>query len=271
VQELTDMERIEEGRLECRLARVLTSGKRRLAEVTFSGTVRGVNEDGSNRQKLQGHLHFDLGGNYLSYLQFKGASSLLGKDGREVGRNEGRFVMVREVPARCRELDDASLKKVGLEPNDDNTRLLYDDRDLGVRFLYPRRWRVLGVRGSQVILDGADGSGLLLTLDPVDRVPTGAAFLAESRDWLQKQKAKLLRVVPPQSLRASPPLEHFALEAEMGGSRFWMDYYVTRQANGGATLAVRLLPRDLAALRQEAARLARSIVVTKKISAARSP
>jgi hypothetical protein len=263
VQELTDMERIEEGKLECRLEQVTTIEKRRHARVAFEGEVRGTNEDGPGRQRLSGYFFFDLESNHLSYLYLNGRHALLDGDGKEAGRVEGRFVLTRQVLAHIADLSDEALRGVVLEPNTDNTRLLYDNPDLGVRFLHPRRWRVAGVRGSQVALDSADGSGLLVTLDPVARVPTGAAFLAESRDWLEKQKAKLVRTEPPRAVQAG--LEQFALEAEMGGQKFLMDYYVSRQALGGATLAARLLPADLAALRQEVEGIARSLAVTRKI------
>src|SRR5262249_35972994 len=42
VQELTDLERIEEGQVECRLEQVTLLEKRRHARVALSGTVRGV-------------------------------------------------------------------------------------------------------------------------------------------------------------------------------------------------------------------------------------
>jgi hypothetical protein len=263
VQELTDMEKVE-GRVECRLEEVYTERGRRTAKVSFGGTVRGTNEDGPSRQKLAGHLLFDLESNHISYLLLKATHSLLDRD-KEVGRVEGRFVLMRQPLASSRELGDSALKGVKLEPDADNTLLLYDNPDLGVRFLHPRRWRLAEVRGSQVALATPDGSGLLLTLDPPARVPTGNQFLAESRAFLEKQKVRILRVVPPERLRAGAHLERFALEAQSGAQKFWMDYYVTRQANGGATLAARLLPRDLAALRKEVDRIARSVVVTKKI------
>ena len=63
---------------------------------------------------------------------------------------------------------------------------------------------------------------------------------------------------------ASPILEHFAIDAEMGKQKFVMDYYVTRQNNGGATLAARLLPRDLADLQKEVAGIAQSVVITRE-------
>ncbi len=264
IQELTDLERIDEGSLECRLEQFTRVEKRRHARISFRGTLRGANEDGPNRQELEGYFFFDLESNHLSYLYLQGKHFLLDKDGKEVGRIEGRFVLTRQANTRVADLSETALKGVVMEPNADNTLLLYDNADLGVRFLYPRRWHVASVRGNQVALDSADGSGLLLTLESLARVPTGARFLTESREWLTKQQAQLLRIEPPRTIRASPVLEHFALEMEMGKQKFVMDYYVTRQSNGGATLAARLLPNDLAALQKEVERIALSVVVTRE-------
>jgi hypothetical protein len=264
IQELTDLERIDEGSLECRLEQFTTVEKRKHARVSFRGTVRGSNEDGPNRQELEGYFFFDLESSHLSYLFLKGKHAMLDKDGKEVGRIEGRFVLTRQVHTRCAELSDSSLKSVALEPNADNTQLLYDNPDLGVRFLYPRRWHVAGVRGTQVALDSADGSGLLLTLDPLVRATTGERFLNESRDYLVQQKVQVKQVDRPRTVRPSPILEHFALHAEAGKQPFVMDYYVTRQKNGGATLAARLQPRDLAALQKEVERIATSVVITRE-------
>jgi hypothetical protein len=264
IQELTDLERIEEGSLECRLEQFTNVEKRRHARISFRGSLRGANEDGPNRQELDGYFFFDLESNHLSYLYLQGKHFLLAKDGKEVGRIEGRFVLTRQANTRAPELSESALKGVVTEPNADNTRLLYDNAELGVRFLYPRRWHVASVRGNQVALDSADGSGLLLTLEPLARAPTGARFLAESRDWLTKQQARLLRIEPPRTVRSSPMLEHFAFETEMGKQKCILDYYVTRQNNGGATLAARLLPHDLAALQKEVEGIALSVVITRE-------
>ena len=264
IQELTDLERIEAGSLECRLEQLTTIENRRHARIAFQGVIRGANEDGPNRQELEGYLFFDLESNHLSYLCLRGKHFMLDKDGKEVGRVEGRFVLTRQANTHAPDLSEAALKGVATEPNAENTMLLYDNSDLGVRFLYPRRWHVAAVRGTQVTLDGADGSGLLLTLDPLTRAPTGTRFLAESRDWLGKQQATVSRIEPPRTLRPSPILENFALDVEMGNQKFVMDYYVTRQNKGGITLAARLPLRDVIALRKEVEGIARSTVVTRK-------
>jgi hypothetical protein len=265
VQELTDLERIEEGQLECRFEQVTVVERRRFARIALSGTVRGVNEDGPTRHQLDGYFLFDLESQHLSYLSFKGTNALLDRDGKTAGSVIGQFVLSRQAHQRHAELSDEALRGVAVEPNDGNTQLLYDNPDLGVRFLHPRRWRVAAVRGQQVTLDEAKGSGLLLTLEAPGKAPTAAQFLAETNDWLQKQKARVFRTEPTRQLQPAPQeLEHFAIDAEVMGQRALLDYYVIRQAVGGATVAARLLPDDLAALRKEVERIARSVVVNRR-------
>ena len=180
LQELTDLETIDDGGLECTLAQFTTLANRRHARLDFRGTVRGVGEDGANRQQLEGTLLFDQESNHISYLSMRGVQTLLDKDGRAAGQVEGTFVLTRQ-PRMSPDLRDEIVGSLRVEPNDDNTLLLFEDEDLGVRLLYPRRWHVAGVRGKQVALDEKQGSGLLLTLEPLARVPTGQQFLDESR------------------------------------------------------------------------------------------
>jgi hypothetical protein len=132
--------------------------------------------------------------------------------------------------------------------------------------LYPRRWRVAGVRGRQLAIDEVNGSGLLLTLEPLARVPAAAQFSTESRNYLQQQKAKVLRVDAPRRIQGPPrEMDYFAIDIETMNQRATMDYYVVRQAEGGAVLAARLLPNDLAKLRKEVEAMARSVTITRPI------
>ena len=269
VQELTDLEKIDEGTLDCKLERVSNVGKRRLARVTFTGTVRGVGEDGPVRHRLQGNYHFDLDANHLTDLTLIGTTSMMGNDGKEAGTISGRFVMTRELGGTTASIGEAGLKGVKLDPDDDNTQMLYEDASLGVRFLHSRRWRIAQVMGSQIALSATDGSGVLLTVDPVESVPTAAGFMEESRKWLVDKKATQMKTYSPRRLRDRPTLDAFALEARLGEQKVWMDYYVTAQAGGGATVAARLVSADLQAARREVEKVARSVVITKTIQAAK--
>jgi hypothetical protein len=263
VRELTDLDHIE-GNLDCKLEGIVSLEKRRHARVSLTGKVKGANEDGPSEQRLDGYYYFDLESNHLSYLSLHGLHRLLDKDGKEVGRVDGQFVLTRQAHTETRELSDAALKGLTLTPNADNTLLLYESAELGLRFVYPRRWRTAGGVGRQVRLDGADGSGLQITLDPPARVPTGAQFLAESRDYFTGQKAKIFRLEAPYQVRGGAgELEHFTIDVHVKGDRVLMDYYVARQANGGATLAARLLPgKELEALQKEVERIAKSVTIT---------
>jgi hypothetical protein len=266
VRELTDLDGIE-GKVECKLIDVRSLRGRRCAYVTVSGMVKGTNEDGPSEHRLDGSFYFDLESHQLTYLSLHGVHSLLDRDGKEVGRVEGQFTLTRETNDAVKELGAAALKGLTLTPTADNTLLLYENAELGLRFSYPRRWRVAGGMGRQVRLDGADGSGLQITLDPLSRVPTGAQFLTESRDYFAAQKAKVFRTEDPSRVRGGVgDLEHFTIDVEVKGDRVLMDYYVAKQDNGGATLAARLLPgAELAAVQKEVERIAKSVAVTKAI------
>src|SRR5207253_11071928 len=131
---------------------------RRLARVHFAGTVRGVSEDGPSRQQLDGFYYFDLESSHLSYLSLKGTHSLLDKTGQEAGRIEGQFTLTRQAHARCPELGDEAIRGLALQPSEENTLLLYESAELGVRLQHPRRWRMQSARGRQLFFDAANGS-----------------------------------------------------------------------------------------------------------------
>jgi hypothetical protein len=264
ILELTDFEQIDDGTVACKLDQLTILNGRRHARVSFSGIIRGLGEDGPGRQQLDGYYYFDLGGGYLSYLSMKGTHSLLDKDGKVAGQVEGNFVLTRQPLANTAPLSDAVLSKLTLEPNENNTLLLFDDPDLGVRLLYPRRWHVAGGKGRQLGLDEQGGSGILLTVEPLATTPTGPQFLEESRQWLVKQKATIQRVEPVRVIQQSPRIENFALDVTQGGRQFRMYYLVIRQAEGGVVVAGRLQFKDLANLQREVLRVATSIQLTRK-------
>jgi hypothetical protein len=264
IRELTDMERIDEGTVESKFDEISLVGGRRQARLSFAGTVQGLNEDGPNRQHIDGYCYFNLESNHLSYLYLNGSSSLLDKDGKTVGKIDGRFVLTREAHRGDSVIAADAWRGLDQEPSAENTMLLHEDPAAGLRFLYPRRWRLGGTRGTQLALDEANGSGVLITVDPPGRGPTGTQFLQEVRSWLDKQKAKILRVDPPRPLTASAgSLEHFSLDVELSGQRLLLDYLVVHQAGGGATLAARLLPAEVKETEADLLRIARSMVLTQ--------
>jgi hypothetical protein len=242
------------------------SGKS-LARLKISGTVRGVNEDGPNRQKLEGTAYFDLDASVLTYLSVRGTHELLDGKGQTVGVIEGQFAMTRSPLAKMpADLSDDALRDLELKPTPENTLLLYDNSELGVRFLYPRGWRVGAVQGKQLTLDHARGGGILFTVEPANKVPSADDYLKETLGVLEKQKATIAATEKPSRLRAEPVLlDRFALDATIGKDKLRLEYAVLKQSDGGVTIAA-TLPTEDAELRPEVARIVRSLSVTKKIS-----
>lgn len=266
VAELTDMEKLEEGALVCKFELEEMIAGRKVAHITLSGDLQGVNEDGPNRQKLTGRLYFDLRGGYISYLSINGEHYLLDKDGKESGKISGEFVMVRQLNPRNPELSDASLGKTTLEPNADNTLLLYEEPDLGVRFLHPRRWRVSRTVRGQITLDESSGAGLLITVDSLKRIPLANEYMKEAQTYLKDQKSAIVRISQPIRLKDAPTeLDQFSIDIDSNGQKVVMDYLIARQENAGATFAGRFLEQDRAARMQEVERIAASLRLSRKL------
>ncbi len=260
---LTHFEKIDEGAIECRFDEVTTQLGRRVARISVSGGVRGVNEDGPVRDEFPGHFYFDLQSNHLAYLTLQGTHLFLDKNLKESGRQTGTFTLSRQINVQPPEFADTALRLINLNSNDDNTLLLYDNPDVGVRFEYPRAWKVAGIEGRQITLDGPNGNGLLLTPVLLKDVPSPAQYLAEARTFIEQQRGRLYGVQPALALRSEPLLVRFALEAEMNNQRLLLDYYILKQKEAGATLVARLLPDAVKDLRPGVERIAKSLVVTK--------
>ncbi len=263
VRELTDMQ-IEEGSLECKFQELTKAAGRSVADISINGSVRGLSEDGPVRHEIRGRFYFDLDSLHISYISFQGRQLFLDKDGKATGTIEGVFTLTRQARVNTPDLADASIKALKLEPDDDNTLLLYDNEDLGVRFTYPRRWKVTGVQGRQIMIDAEDKNGILLTLDALPKIPSAAQFVKESETFIRDQKGRIIGTTNPRRLQESPrEIDQFAIDAVMADKRLLLDYYMLRQKDGGATLVASLIPESLRATRPEVERIAKSVVVTK--------
>lgn len=269
VSEITDMQKVEEGGLTVELTGMTTISGKPAAKLRISGTIRGVNEDGPSRQKLEGTAYLLTDSGFLSYLSIKGTHELLDGSGQTLGVIDGQFVMSRSpISSVPSELSDGSLRGLSLKPDVENTQLLHDDPNLGVRFLYPRGWRVGAVQGKQVTLDHPKlGGGILITLEPASKVPTAEEYQREVTAFLEKEKAKVKVVAAPARVRPEPgQLDRFALEAEFEKEAARLEYAVLKQSDGGITVAARLPVATASDLKVDVERVIRSLSVTKTIA-----
>lgn len=269
VAELTDMEKVDEGGLTVEFTGRTTLVGTPAAKLRITGTVRGVNEDGPNRQKIEGTAYVNLEAGLVSYLSIKGTHELLDGNGHTVGSIEGQFIMAR-LPIKTvpDDLSESALRGISLKPDVENTQLLYDDPNLGVRFLYPRGWRVGAVQGKQLTLDHSRlGGGMLITVEPSTKLPSAADYLKEVTSFLEKEKAKVTVVNQPVQVRPEPGVLHrFTLDAAFEKEAARLEYAVLRQTDGGATIAARLPATSASDLKGDVERIIRSLSVTKKIA-----
>ncbi|MBX9680186.1 MAG: hypothetical protein K2X38_15605 [Gemmataceae bacterium] len=259
IRELTDLEKIDQGSLVCRFEGVEAVVGRPQARVSFKGAVQGVGEDGPARHDIDGFVYFDLTGRYLSYVSLKGTHYLLDNKGVPKGKVEGTFVLTRQPTQPIPELSDNAIRNLSQEPTPQNTMLLFDDEEMRLKFLYPRRWRVSRIDGMQMTLEEKGGNGLLITCDVSSKLPTGAQYQQETKEWLTRKKAEVSTITPPNRVDDSPSLEHFQVEAKVDGQPVVLDYHVTRGRVGGATLAARFTPRDAKELQGDARLIARTL------------
>lgn len=267
VFDLTDLDKIDSGGLTVEFVGLVQVDKRKHAKLAIGGTVAGSNkEDGPSRQQLDGTAYFDLENNRLSYLKLNGVQEMLNADGQAVGKIEGTFTLTREPSPKADEFTDAALKGVELTPTDDNTRLLYDNPDLGVKFLHPRRWHVGAVQGRQLTLDEPQGGGVLLTVLPPAKLPSAAAFQDEVKTFLAKAKAKASPIPEAKRWQDKPAVDRFGFDVEFESGKARMEYAVLTTADGGVTMAARLPPKVAAELTPDLEKVLKSLSVTRKIA-----
>ncbi|QEL16592.1 hypothetical protein [Limnoglobus roseus] len=265
VTELTDMEKVTAGGFTLKFLGVVTINGHKQARLSLSGSARGVDDNGPCKHTLDGTAYFDLDGNRLSYLSLKGTHDLLDGAGQTVGTIEGRFTLNRTAVAEVTELSDAALKDLELKPTPENSALLYDNPQLGVRFLYPRRWRIGAVQGKQVTLDGPNGAGILITIEAAKSLPSVADFLRESTAFLQKSSKDVSVTRKPERIVEKPAVDRFSLTASMKDEKVRMEYAVLTNADGsGVTFAGRLPDADAEALGKDVEKVLKSLAAEKK-------
>lgn len=265
VTDLTDLNSIEEGGLTVEFVSVVNVGNRRHAKLKVGGTVKGTNDDGPTRQKLDGTAYFDLEADRLSYLKLTGTHELIDQEGKVAGRLEGTFTLTRQASPKFGDLTAEAVKGLDLSPTPDNSLLLYQNPELGVQFLYPRRWRLGLVRGRQIALEEPTGGGILLTVEPPARVPTAEQYMREVRASLVKDRTAARLTDAPKRIAERPVrLDRFGFDAEIDRKPVRLEYGVAATADGGVLLAAKL-PAGDKELRADVERVLKRLTVTKKI------
>lgn len=243
VRELTDLEMIRKGSLDCTWT---PQSGTTPARVSFRGSVEGPQEEGLARHEITGSLEPDgLGG--IRILDMQASQLLLGPGGTERGRIAGRFALERTGLAQLPNLSDAALSGLKLTPDETNTRLQVEIAGAGLGFTMSRRWRVISQAEKQIRIAMPGGAEVLMTLEGGDRLPGLGELVQEGKTQLQKENQKPGEPTTPVS-REKPGVrfDYSALAASrVDGTQDRWVYAVTRlqstptQVGSGALFAGR--------------------------------
>ncbi len=238
IRELTDLESIARGGLDCTLENVPGGQPQR---VSFKGTVEGVQEEGLARHDLTGSIELGPDGSFR-VLDLQAIQVLQGPGGAEKGRMAGRFAIERVPTGVTAELSDGALAGLKLQPDETNTRLQVEIPETGLGFTMSRRWKIAVQEKNQVRFSLPGGAEMLLTLegpttDGMGRLPPIGDIIAEGTSQLQKQGHK--PGPSPQPSQKTGPRQT-ALEATSidvrksdGTQERWV-YAIAKTTNQGA-------------------------------------
>ena len=241
VRELTDFDTITKGSLEVSFVSVVQVERESHAKLSFIGNIEGTTNDGPSKQQITGTAYFNLDRNLLTYINLKGTHDLLNAEGQTTGRINGTFILERKPTGEATDLSDLALSRLTLEPNVENTRLLFDNPGLGLRFEYPRRWRVGNAEGTRITIDGPSGAGILLTIQPAAKTPSSDQYQTEVRDYITKQQWPILKMDRPRIVASRPVrIDRFGMDVKTDKESVRLEYAVIVQGEIGATAAVRL-------------------------------
>jgi hypothetical protein len=236
-----------------------------LAKIAFQGTVEGIGENGPTKHELDGFVYFDTGVRMLTYVSLKGTEHLQGEKGASGGKVTGTFVLTRQPQAAPAGIAAAS--NLVVDPTEDNTRLLFEDEETGVRLAHSRKWKPRA-DGGQIRLDDARGNGLVITPDPLRSLPSLAQLLGEARGGIERRNGKVTLNGPPQALQRTPTIvEVQSMDVEVPTAketkRGTMVLSVIRDESVGATLAATLISSDRSAVAREIERMSLTVRVSK--------
>jgi hypothetical protein len=265
--ELTGVDPIQSGKLQCTLKEVKPTNDGTVARIVFSGTLTGPTEQGPTRSSIEGYLHFDLDQQLISYLVMNGRSEILDASGRAVGNLEGRYELNRRPAIDDPRLVDSELKGVELKPTQQSTSLLFDGSTVGIQFRYPRNWELASVMKNAVEFDETTGGNMRLTID-ASPAPTADKLRSDLMGWLKQQKATIKETdaVETQALSDSTTADRFSVRAEHQQKEKEWTYLIIRDGNRSVSIAANLIQERAEVLRDDLLFVARSVKFVEKQS-----
>lgn len=258
--ELTGVEPIQSGSLNCVLREVKSTDDGTVARVNLSGTLSGPTDQGPTQMLIEGHLLFDLDTQLITYLLMNGRSEIKDSVGRIVGQLDGRYELTRRPAIDDPRLSDAALNGLVLKPTPETTSLMFESSNLAIRFVYPRNWELTSVNKNIIQLDEPTGGSLRLTID-ASPVAGTEKLRGELLNWLKGQKAAVGESGAIESVQISETrkADRFTVRAALNKSDREWTYLLFRHNDRTATLAANFVAERAETLRNDLVAVARRL------------
>jgi hypothetical protein len=254
VQELTDLEQIQTGELNCTLQKL--DGNK--AVVQFVGQVGGVGPQGFNRQTMQGSYHFDLQANRLTLIQFEVTSELQDRDRKPIGNSTASYKLERK-PAGAVSISTSGLT---LDPTEDNTLLLVQEPRVGLEMVHSRRWVPRPISDKHWAIDGPSGSGLTIQFEAATSIPDAEAIRKNIEATLGKTVQGMRADPDPTGWNeAGSRVQRLVWRGMQNGKEFVFEYFLWKQAQHGAIVAARYFAPEATQAQKDTERMIRSLKI----------
>ena len=229
VQELTDMQKVDSGSLNCVFSQMETAD---IALIKFDGQVTGATPTGSNQQTIQGNYRFDLKAQRLVALKFEVTSILMDRDRKRVGDISAVYSMTRK-PAPSQTLATTGMT---LEASEENTLLLVQEPRIGLEMVHSRRWVPRPVNDKSWIIDGPSGSGLTIQFEAAGTIPQAEAVRKQIEATLGKSVQNLKPLPDPAGWA---DVQRLSWTGAQNGKEYVFEYFLWKQGSKGAIIAGR--------------------------------
>jgi hypothetical protein len=235
-EHLAGMLPLEAGQLSCALANVLDFQGAKLGQITFTGTLTGLTEEGRARDEVNGALYFDVATGALHSVNVDAERTILDKRQKEVGKLQVHYTMrIRPAPANKR-LDVNEMAKIPPRPTAENLAVLYDYPPYAASLLHPRRWVLANAVGPELEFIQKEGRNrLFVEFQDDDKAPSIADYAKQIKAGLDKSGFKLLEEVkePKENANGDASLGRFELKTEFQRVPFRQQYYIFKDGKRG--------------------------------------
>jgi hypothetical protein len=235
--ELTGLDSIESGAVECKFEGEVTIQDLPYAQISATGSFVGQTGGQRSRCQLRAGIYVDTKTGRFVSMRAMGKQEMLGLDDRVIGDVQVDFQVLVEPAADDPELSDEAVSKLPAEPTGELLRLVFELPERGFRLTHARQWILQRVDQDRFFFAGPNIS-FVVTLEPDGQVPTLASYLEQVASYMKQQKIEMTQSLPPETKEvAGGSVSHFQYRAKIKDRPSLLDYWIRTSGNRGITVA----------------------------------